>query len=440
MSSTLNDKNPPGTSVPAQPTVVEGDRPEIDYKAAMERLLTPALLKEHIGYHSENALMHAARDGDVDLVRILAPKSDLLALGGTSEDRTALNMAAAGGHLECVKILLERQPAEQCELGAWKYGGNLRPFDSAIANGHWECAQVLAPFTKINAWGGSSSERRPTPFLEAARQGRLDMLLWLIPQVDLADTPWRGWNSDRKNKNWLDLALEEAAGSHATGALDCVRHLAQRQDVRVTPEPLENGWQSGGALHKAILADNEKAALFLLPFFGAETIRASEVWKENESRTVSGSPLGLAIEMGSEKTVEAFLPVCAELVKQTDGAFSGGWKGVSKALNLAVKMAANLDGWHAADSEKTAGAWRIVDAVGAEWTKIATSDEYTTDTGRGEWGWLGAADIIDKRWEKFPRWRASIEARALREEIAKNRPQETIEGMSAAVAHKAPRI
>jgi ankyrin repeat protein len=384
--------------------------PAIDYKAAMERLLTPELLKASIGSHRETPLMHAARDGHADLVRILAPKSDLLATGGVGEDKTALNMAAAGGHAECVKILLERQPREQCEIAAWKYDSR-RPFDSAVAGGHWDCAVLLAPFTEINKWSNSASRSRPKPIPEAARQGRLDMLRHFVEQVELDETPDKGWGSD---KNWLELALEAAAESKTVGAHECLAWIVQRPDVKVVPARDKDGREEGGALFKAIFADNAKAAMFLLPWFGAETSRVAQVWVDEKSESVGGDPLSVAIEKAAEKTVEALLPLCDKTLSRVDTWANAG---VSKALIQALEIAGSLETWHKGQTEKIARAWRIVDAVGARWALIGGPKGQVKAVG-SKLDWLTRSEIADPRWERFPRWRASIEARALSDAIA----------------------
>jgi hypothetical protein len=386
-------------------------QPAIDYKAAMERLLTPELLKAWVGNHHETPLMHAARDGHVDLVRILAPKSDLLAMGGVGEDKTVLNMAAANGHAECVKILLKRQPREQCEIATWKYENSRRPFDSAVAGGHWDCAVMLAPFTEINTWSSTASRSRPKPMPEAARQGRLDMLKFFCERVDLDETPDKGWGS---GKNWLELALEAAAGSHAAGAHECLEWIVQRPDVKVVPARDKDGDEDGGALFQAIVADNARAAAFLLPWFGAQTSRVGQVWIDDKPASVGGDPLSVAIERTAEKTVEALLPLCDQTLSQVDTWANAG---VSKALMQALESAGSLEMWRHSQTEKIARAWRIVDAVGARWALIGGPKGHVKAAGQ-KLEWLTRADIADPRWGQFPRWRASIEARALSDAMA----------------------
>ena len=403
----------PNASAPAFPVGSPAES-EIDHKAAMERLLTTDLLSRAQNSAGETLLMLAARAGDAELVRILAAKSNRLAASSQAAGETPLSLAAAGGHVECVKILLEEKPREQCERSSSWQHGELRAIDRAIGAGRWDCVRLIAPFTDLND-RGTSSARRLEPLFEAARQGRLDMLLFLEPLMRAS-----GKASRSATENWLESALDGAAGSHAPGAVDCLDYLTRHPMVHVA-QPPEDGellGGGGGALFRAISADIPKNAIFLLPFFGSDTARES--CRPGASENNFFTPLAWAVLAAAEKTVEALLPLCEQSLRETEWASDGSR--VSKILVLALKEAADRTRWDANQPDRISRAWRIVDAVGAKWAQVAGLGGHPSQTHDRLTQWVAETKLSDERWRLAPRWRASLEAAALSGELAQAAP------------------
>jgi ankyrin repeat protein len=431
--------NPTGLAAALPPSAPAApEAPEIDYKAALERLLTPAVLA---GGSGEPLLMSAARAGDVDLVRVLAPKSNRLASSDSMAGYIPLCAAAAGGHAECVKVLLERQAAEQCASRLSWNKGELRPLDHAIRGGRWDCVRLLVPHTDLRD-SGSSSSRQLDPFVEAARHGRLDILRFLTPFLFGAETP-----DPARDPALIERAIESAASGRSPGATECLKHLAALPQARVVPETPSGGWPQGGALFKAIEADSEANVLFLLPFFGASTCREGQESDPENNR--AWSPLRWAIQKRSVRTVVALLPVCEAELLRADPASEKEGRRVSETLSFALQLVASRMRWHRDDAEGIAKAWEIVDAIGSRWTQMSGLEGRPASTDDAMTKWVAKADLSDPQWKLAPRWRASLEASMLVCAIArpaapaiqpKAEEPEPASRAVAAAPHKSPRI
>ena len=418
-----NDMTNAASNTPSSANPITHQPDPIDYKGVLERVLTPQFLAEKQGYPAETMLMRAARAGDAELVQIIAPKSDRLARGGYNNADTVLGVAAAAGHTECVRILLAENAKEQCEASTGWNDGELRAIDYAIKNGHWDCVRLIAPFTDLND-RGSSSGRRREPLTEAARQGRLDMLEFLAPLMEI-EKPVR--YSSVEDKNWAEIAIEGAASGSDPAVVDCLKWLIKRPETRMARVV-----EDGGALFEAIAADRAQTALFLLRLFGAETEQRVCSGADN-GRVEFHTPLAWAIEKSAEKTVEALLPRCEGALAKTNR-YDHQNKKVSQALLAALKKAVNIEKWDKQNQGGLERAWKVVDAVGAQWALLSGAEGHVQDAGDSSLKWLSTASLSDSRWARFPRWRASLEARALSDEMSKNQRPSTLEG----AAHPSP--
>jgi hypothetical protein len=90
--------------------------PDDAERLACAQALLPLSDPAATNHRGSSALMRAAGSGSAGLTRLLLDQGDpwIEDSGG----RTALSQALAGGHLECVKILLPRSPLDNAPLGA----------------------------------------------------------------------------------------------------------------------------------------------------------------------------------------------------------------------------------------------------------------------------------------------------------------------------------
>ena len=86
-----------------------------------------------------NPLMEAASEGDVEFgLKLLDHGADANATSANSSRDTALAIASANGHLEYVKLLLERGARADVKTSE----GN-SPLCLATNGGHWEVVELL---------------------------------------------------------------------------------------------------------------------------------------------------------------------------------------------------------------------------------------------------------------------------------------------------------
>jgi len=145
-----------------------------------------------------SALALAAAGGHADCVALLAPRATEEAI------HDAIWMAAQGGRADCIRILA---PAERHPSAAWC------SLNAAAASGNAECLRLLLPAVWPDRVGMSAA----TALEHAASAGSVECLETLLPLARL------GENSRPET---LQLALDEALRSAAReGQIDCARFL-----------------------------------------------------------------------------------------------------------------------------------------------------------------------------------------------------------------------
>ena len=121
--------------------------------------------KKRIGPYLEHleAMLNAARSGDIDTVRALIPVCDPRAL-----DSVVLDTAATEGHVEIVRMLIPVSDPKANDGAA---------LCSAAYRGHRDVVRALIPVSSPQA-------HHSKPLLEAATAGQLDVVRELIPVSD----------------------------------------------------------------------------------------------------------------------------------------------------------------------------------------------------------------------------------------------------------------
>jgi ankyrin repeat protein len=190
-------------------------------------------------------LIWASSEGHVGVVQRL-----LYYMGGEGIDDkqqysnvTALHYAAANGHEEVVKLLLQRG-ADATVVNAWD---NLTPLSSACAGGHLGVVQSLIDYQGLQALGMTASTGA-TPLHYAAKGGREDVVKFLLGKG--ADA-----NSQRED-GWTPF-MEASSNGHVGVAQLLLEHMGV-QDV-------DTRYSCGmTALHHAAFNGPEDMVAFLL--------------------------------------------------------------------------------------------------------------------------------------------------------------------------------
>jgi ankyrin repeat protein len=155
------------------------------------------LPSENLLRYNETPLIGAARNGHLEIIKLLIPHSD-----PSFQDRdgaTALMHAAHGGHVECVRLLSNRSDAAIPDKGGYS------PLMRAAHEGHAACVIQLIPVSDANArYRVLSGERSDyarsngfTALMFAVLNGEIEIVKALLPLSDLSLTNDHGDTAQR---------------------------------------------------------------------------------------------------------------------------------------------------------------------------------------------------------------------------------------------------
>lgn len=115
-----------------------------------------------------SAVVDAASGGHAEIIKLLAPVSNISAYG-----HLALRLAAHQGHLSCAQLLLPPLGSTISEAESLQFSAALA---SAACNGHLECLHAILPFA-------DPSFDNNAPISYAAEHGHAECVLALLPLV-----------------------------------------------------------------------------------------------------------------------------------------------------------------------------------------------------------------------------------------------------------------
>eukprot|EP00051_Salpingoeca_urceolata_P026001 m.474230 g.474230 ORF g.474230 m.474230 type:complete len:322 (+) comp20390_c5_seq2:3029-3994(+) len=193
----------------------------------------------------QTAMQLAAGRGHLDVVKLLLSLGDrgsyqrraALLYQADGKGCTALLMAADEGRVEVVRWLIHEAKAPVtpvCRDG-------LTAVHLAARNGHLDTLKVLAPFDRLSTAIGASDSGGNTALLHAAKHGHLHVVQWLVLDCGVPVT--------QTNKNGSTALLLAAEGGHH----DVVEWLL---------EPLHSG--GGGGVGVSEQTDKEQNSALLL--------------------------------------------------------------------------------------------------------------------------------------------------------------------------------
>jgi ankyrin repeat protein len=183
-------------------------------------------LKKHLSAHTQRTYLHwAACLGHLELVeyfldRYRAMHDSMYLLVYLDRDKdTALHLAARNGHAEVVKAILIHTDWSQMKSVCFHH----TPFWAATTRGHLHIMKILASVSNVD----EPEEGTLTPLAEAARQGFLDCIEYLLNfdgvDIDSANKCWDDTAKETVIKTPLDLAFE---GGHTECTALLVQHGA----------------------------------------------------------------------------------------------------------------------------------------------------------------------------------------------------------------------
>jgi len=379
----------------------------------MNRFFSPEFVRDaRLGDEGLTVLMHAAQSGDSDMVRFLMPQSQLLEKN--KKNWTALHFAAANGHAECARALLKEAPRQQCDQYARFFDEQFDALDLAVKNGHWECVRLLAPHIQLtDKTRVLENGLRKLPLHEAARQCRKDMLEFLAPLCDKELAPplreSREEQAAREKKthefrqsNHPFVLLAEVAENASRSALECARYLVASAKGGIRRDCDEG---KGGAFFMAIQAKNPRMVAFLAPFFGANARQSTPLFDGVSSML---PPVGWALRRRAKESVEALLPFCDESLLTASYSLNGFSTTAPEEALWLMETTKN-------SSERTRA--YFADMADSILARCAELDGDLSELRK-------KFTILDKSVESnsnegsLPRFRAQMEARALRTTVS----------------------
>jgi len=170
---------------------------------------------EHKTQGGLTALMHAAKTGNLDSVRLLAPVANAHAFDAAG--KTALMHAAAAGRAGVVEFLLSFSDARQTD--DWDEDALMH----AASGGHDSCVEVLLPASDPRRFPGADKKAstreniKRTALMHAANKGHAGCVDMLLPHSD---------PNAQDNKGLTALMA-------CVGRIDCARILAQKTNVNL---------------------------------------------------------------------------------------------------------------------------------------------------------------------------------------------------------------
>jgi ankyrin repeat protein len=129
--------------------------------------------------HEKTLLHYAAANGHLDCVRILIEEFKLDVNAQDDHEKTPLHHAAANGHADCARILIEEP---KLDVNA-QDDHEKTPLHHAIDNSHAECVRILIEEPKLEV--NAQDDKLKTPLHYAAANGHLECIRILMQQPNI---------------------------------------------------------------------------------------------------------------------------------------------------------------------------------------------------------------------------------------------------------------
>ena len=188
----------------------------------------------------EDALCQAARQGDLEMVRVLLGSYPYETLSGTRE-RTALVEAIIARHEDIVAILLQNGADPNDTTKSSAIPGRVIPLHAAVRS---ENPAILSMLLAAGAEVESKDEAGNTALIIASSTGRDDMVLVLLAggaRIETTDN--RGWTALTAARQKNHLSVEQILVDHGAPdpLLASAPHRSGELDMAFTAEG-EAGW------------------------------------------------------------------------------------------------------------------------------------------------------------------------------------------------------
>ncbi|KAJ7692540.1 ankyrin repeat-containing domain protein [Mycena rosella] len=297
-----------------------------------------ALVNAVSGYKEGTALQGAAAQGHIELVQFLLNKGATIDPAGGSYG-SALQSAARAGHTEVVRLLLDKGATVDGASGT--YGNALQ---AAAHEGHTEVVQLLLDKgANVDAAGGGYG----SALLAAALNGHTEVVQSLLNKG--TSVVWEGGGalqvaSQQGHIEIIRLLLEKGTGMDAETSDygSALRAAAEKGRIEIVRLLLDKGstnvdWAGGGALQVAAQQGHIEIVRLLLD-------KGADIDAETDSY---GSALHAAAEQGRTEIVRLLLDRGANVDWKgeyyTGPLYAAALKGDVEIFQMLFDKAANVD-------------------------------------------------------------------------------------------------